>query len=263
MTYLVSVIMATYNSQIFLLESINSIVNQTYKNWELLITDDKSTDGTLEILMKYSNQDSRIIVNKLESNVGPAIARNHSIKLAKGRFIAFCDSDDVWNHTKLEKQIKYMLKNNAYLCYTSFDRIKQDGSLIRVENIPQKVNYAMMNRHNYLGCLTVIYDRKFYNKQYMPELKKRQDWALWLLLLKPGHLAYGLNESLAKYRTRKKSIVNKISDIIFCNWSVYINVLKLNRTESVIKLIVYIIYNIFINTKLKSNALGIASDRKI
>lgn len=242
MSFLISIITPSYNSSNFIEETINSIRQQTYSIWELLITDDCSNDGTWELLQKYQKQDERIKIFRLEKNSGPGVARNNSIKNASGRYIAFCDSDDQWKPDKLEKQIKFMLENDVALSFSSYDVIDEEGNQIGEVKAPEKVTYKKMLRNNYIGCLTAIYDTKKINKMYMPEIRKRQDWALWLNILKKIPFSLSIQENLAVYRDHSKSISSNKIDLIKFNWKIYKNIERFSTIDSTILLFQYFYY---------------------
>lgn len=218
---LVSIIMPSYNSQTFIEKSIDSIIQQTYQNWELLITDDFSEDNTFEIIKKYELADERIKVFRLKSNSGAGVARNNSIKHANGRFIAFCDSDDMWNYKKLESQIDFMLRNNIYFSYSDYILIDENDKKIGERNLPKAVNYNDMLHNNYIGCLTAVYDVEKLGKIYMKDLKNRQDWLLWLDILKKTNYAYNVCEKSAFYRERSDSISANKFKMMRYNWKIY------------------------------------------
>jgi teichuronic acid biosynthesis glycosyltransferase TuaG len=236
---MVSIIMATYNSADFIEHSIMSVLNQTYTNWELLVTDDCSTDNTLNLLQEYASKDKRIKVFFLEKNSGPGVARNYSIKHAKGRFIGFCDSDDQWKPEKLEKQTSLMMEKDCALSYSSYDTINDVGDFIGTVKAIPFLNYKIMLRNNYIGCLTAMYDTQKVGKVYMPEMRKRQDWGLWLLILKKSDYAYGIEESLAVYRNRSHSIsANKIK-LIKYNFSIYRELENFSFIKSTYRLMIF------------------------
>jgi len=203
---LVSIITPTYNSEKFISETIKSVLNQTYTNWELLITDDLSTDNTVAIVESHAKNDSRIKLFKLEKNSGAAIARNNSINNSRGRYIAFLDSDDLWLLNKLELQIEFMKKGNYALTYTSYEKFKNKDTFISNIYSLNKLNYNNMLKNNYIGCLTAIYDSKLLGKMFMPNIRRRQDYALWLKILKRIDYAYGLDMVLSKYRVLETSL---------------------------------------------------------
>ena len=180
----VSIITPTYNSEEFISETITSIINQTYTNWELLITDDCSSDDTLKIIDFFQKKDNRIKLLRLDTNQGAGVARNNSIKDSKGKFIAFCDSDDQWKPDKLEKQIHFIKANNLVFTYSSYDVTDESGNFIKSINAPKTLTLKNILSNNYVGCLTAIYDSAAIGKQYMPAIRKRQDWVLWINILK-------------------------------------------------------------------------------
>lgn len=202
----ISIITPTYNSLQFIEETIQSILNQTYSNWELLITDDCSTDGTRELLKQYASKDNRIKIFQLDKNSGPGVARNNSIKNASGRFIAFCDSDDQWKPDKLEKQIKFLTINDLAFTFSAYQKINEKGEKGGIINIPDEVHYNHLLKSCPIGCLTAIYDTEKIGKVYMPEIRKRQDYGLWLKIFQIIGSAKGMKENLAYYRVRSNSV---------------------------------------------------------
>lgn len=230
---LVSVIMPTYNTGGILAESIESVLTQTYKNLELLITDDHSDDlETLDILKRYSETDARVKVFYLEKNMGPGYARNNSIKRAQGRYIAFCDSDDRWMADKVEKQLAFLAERKCCLTYSSYVICRQDGRETGIFIAPKKVSYAGMKRDDKIGCLTAMYDTTFFGKFYFPMLRKRQDWAMFILLLKRCRMAYGLKEPLAYYRLRNDSLSSNKRSLVRFNINVYHKILGFSKAKS-------------------------------
>lgn len=213
---LVSIIMPTYNSEKYIKDTIESILAQTYINWELLITDDSSTDNTIMLIKTYQAYDKRINLFTLSKNKGAAIARNNSISNSNGRFIAFCDSDDTWNNDKLEKQIGFMLNNNFHFSFSYYNIIDEDNNLLKKIVTRDKVTYNDLLITCDIGCLTAVYDVEHFGKNYMYNIRKRQDYTLWLKLLKRTKFAYAYKESLANYRYRKGSISsNKFSALCY------------------------------------------------
>lgn len=202
----ISIITPTYNSLQFIDNTIQSILNQSYTNWELLITDDCSTDGTWDLLKQYTFKDNRIKIFQLEKNSGPGVARNHSIKQATGRFIAFCDSDDVWLPDKLEKQVNFLTKNDLAFTFSSYQKIDESGKKKGIIKSVDKITYTALLKTCPIGCLTAIYDTEKIGKIYMPEIRKRQDYGLWLKILKLIGSTRGMPEVLANYRERSNSV---------------------------------------------------------
>ena len=222
MNNLVSIITPCYNSENFISETINSVLDQTYKNWEMIIVDDVSTDKSVDIISTFCKQDSRIQLHQLLDNSGAAIARNKAIELAQGSFIAFLDSDDLWLPKKLEYQLEFMLKNKYSLSYTSYEIINEEGHLTnRIINCKDKLDYNRMLYSNEIGCLTAMYNRDVLGKILMPEIRKRQDYGLWLKILKAEKYAFGLTVVLAQYRNRSKSMSNNKVEMLKWNWNLY------------------------------------------
>ena len=201
MNSLVSIITPFYNSSKFIEECVNSVAVQSYSNWELLIVDDFSDDNSKELLLSLEKKDERIKVTFLDNNIGAAKARNVAIRQARGKYIAFLDSDDFWEKNKLEKQIKFMEKKDIAFSFTSYAPISEDGSVsFPAIKAPYKIDYFAYLKNTIIGCLTVVIDKEKVGDFEMPIIKSSHDMALWLLIMKRGFDAYGLNESLAKYR---------------------------------------------------------------
>ena len=231
---LVSIITPSYNSANFIGETIESIQAQTYKNWELIITDDCSKDNTIEVINSYIANDSRIKLFKLEKNSGGGVARNNSIENANGRYIAFCDSDDRWYPEKLEKQIDFMLKKDCAFSYTSYMTCDDDGEINGIVVCPRQVTLSSSLRDDKIGCLTVVYDVEKVGKIFLPDIRKRQDWGMKLKILKKCVCAYGMKEPLAIYRLREGSISRKKKHLIKYNIKVYHDVLGWSKLRSVL-----------------------------
>ncbi|MGB5205168.1 MAG: glycosyltransferase family 2 protein [Eudoraea sp.] len=221
MTKLVSIITPVHNSEQFLECCIESVLTQTYENWEHILVDDCSSDNSKAIIESYQEQDPRIKYYGLQENSGAGMARNKGIEFAKGKYIAFLDSDDVWYPEKLEKQLHFMEQNNYHFTFTDYDQINEAGQrLSKVLKCKPIVTYKNALYKNPIGCLTVIYDVEFFGKQYMSSIRKRQDYALWLKLLKKTN-GYGLNECLASYRVGNESISANKLDLLKYEWKIY------------------------------------------
>ena len=206
MNDLVSIIMPSYNTAPYIRETIQSVLDQTYQNWELIIVDDCSTDNTDEVVA--SIQDDRIRYLKNEKNSGAAVSRNRALREAKGRWIAFLDSDDLWMPEKLEKQISFMKDHGYTLSYTEYEKIDEESKPLNIYvSGPEKVNKRKMYNYDYIGQLTMMYSAKEFGLIQIKDIKKNNDYAIRLQLYKkPGTCAYLLKENLAKYRVRKVSI---------------------------------------------------------
>jgi len=202
----ISIITPTYNSKDFIPQTINAIINQTYCYWELIVTDDCSSDETWGLLQEYVRKDNRIKIFQLEKNSGTGVARHNSIKHATGRYIAFCDSDDVWLPEKLEKQIDFLQKNDLAFTFSSYRKINEMGEKGGVVKALPLVSYNDLLKTCSIGCLTAIYDTEKIGKVYMPEIRKRQDYGLWLKIFKIIGSSKGMEEILALYRVRTNSV---------------------------------------------------------
>lgn len=235
--------MPTYNSELFIKESIKSIQNQTYSNWELLITDDSSTDNTVLVIKNLQKADPRIKLFTLDKNRGTGYARNNSIKMAKGRYIAFCDSDDLWIENKLELQLEFIEKNKLSFSYSSYQIIDENGKLKKIRVCPEEISYWSTLINNRIGCLTVIYDRKKIGLRLMKEIRKRQDYLLWLEILKDIGGTKGIVIPLATYRVRPNSISRKKLNLLKYNYQVY-RLLNYNKIISGLLLILFL-FNYF------------------
>ena len=230
---LVSVIMPTFNASKYLAGSIESILSQTYTNLELLITDDCSTDETRNILKEFSERDKRVKVKYLKENSGPGVARNRSIERAKGRYIAFCDCDDRWMPDKLERQIAHMRKHDCALCSSSYLICDENDKITGVNISPSHVTLGMLKRDNKIGCLTAIYDiKRLGHKFYMPAIRKRQDWALFLNILKECQICFCITEPLAYYRQRVDSVSSNKFSLVKYNVNVYETVFGYTRLRA-------------------------------
>ena len=228
----VSIITPTYNSADFLAETIEAIQAQTFTDWEMLITDDCSSDSTRELVQAYAEKDERIKLFVLEKNSGAGAARNNSLSHAKGRYIAFCDSDDRWTADKLEKQIAFMQENDHAFTYTGYHVCDEPGTIIGEVKCRAKETFGSLKCDDKIGCLTVVYDSEKIGKVSFPLLRKRQDWGMKLLALQKCHEAYGIQEPLAIYRKRADSISRNKMSLVKYNIAVYEKVLGWSPVEA-------------------------------
>lgn len=223
---LVSIIMPNYNSETFIESSIQSVLAQSYKNWELLFVDDCSTDRSVEKAKAFD--DSRIKIFLKEKNEGAASARNFAIEKASGRWIAFLDSDDSWSPDKLQKQIEFMISKNVAFSFTDYKVVTKSGNVLFYKSPKNICTYSDILKHNHIGCLTVVYDVERLGKLYMPEnAVKREDLACWLSILKKDVNAVCLHEFLAEYVIHSHSVSSNKTKMIKYQWNVYRNVEKL------------------------------------
>ncbi|HOA82018.1 MAG TPA: glycosyltransferase family 2 protein [Defluviitaleaceae bacterium] len=201
---LVSIIMPSWNTGKWIGESIESVIKQTYQDWELIIVDDCSTDNTDKVVANY--RDSRIKYFKNDINSGAALTRNRALREAQGEWIAFLDSDDLWLPCKLEKMIKFMETNNYSFAYHRYEKINEDGEPLNIEvSGPKVVTKRKMYNYGYPGCLAFMYSAKVHGLIQIKNIKKNNDYAILLKLCKTAD-CFLLDENLAKYRIRKKSI---------------------------------------------------------
>lgn len=230
---LVSIITPVYNAAKFLSETIKSVQNQTYINWELLLVDDCSKDNSADIIKEFQKKDKRVKYIKLEKNSGASVSRNTGIKSAKGRFIAFVDSDDIWKPKKLEIQIHYMLNENLGFTFTSYRYMKENG--IRTNKIakaPNKIDYNGLLKNTIIGCSTVVIDRNIIGDFKMPLVRRGQDTATWLQILRNEKYAYGIEDDLVNYRLVGDSLSSNKIKSLKRTWNTYRNVEKLNVFKS-------------------------------
>lgn len=219
---LVSVIMPTYNCGRFITETIESIQAQTYANWEIEIVDDCSKDDTKQIVEALMEKDPRIHYHCLENNSGAAVARTEAMKLARGEYMAFCDSDDLWMPDKLERQLAFMNENGYAFSCTAYEQIDEESkSLDRVIKTIKKTDYNRLLLDCPVGNSTVMYNVGMMGKFEVPNIRKRNDDALWLTMLKKEKYIWGMPDVLMRYRIRKNSISSNKLSVIKYHWILY------------------------------------------
>ena len=219
---LVSIIMPSFNAERYIAHSIESVLAQTYRHWELLVTDDCSTDSTPQIVRAFAEKDERINFAIAPKHQGIALTRNLSIHRAKGRFVAFLDNDDLWLPNKLEIQIGFMLSNNYAFSYSAYELMNEDGTpKHKVIKTKGEVDYYKYLRNTILGSGTIVMDVQQTGTLVMPLNATSDDMALWCEVLKDGFVAYPINDVLMRYRIRNNSAsANKIK--ASCDvWRVY------------------------------------------
>jgi len=249
---LVSIITPAYNSETTIAETIKSVIAQTYEYWEMIVVDDFSTDKTSNIVKKFSESDERIILITLKVNDGVANARNTAIKKAKGRYIAFLDSDDLWASDKLLRQINFMQIRNCYFSYTAYEIVDVDGrEMNKIVAASEQRGYKELLKQNTIGCLTVIIDSNEIANIEMPPIE-HEDFALWLTILSRDYVAYGLNENLAKYRKLGDSLsFNKFKTVGWV-WKIY----RKNQSIGYVRAFIYLIHFI-VRSVIKYKKLGL------
>ncbi|SEH64548.1 Glycosyl transferase family 2 [Ruminococcus flavefaciens] len=214
---MVSIIMPSYNTGKYIADTIESVLAQTYKNWELIIVDDCSTDDTNEVVNKFK-YDDRIKYLKNDHNSGAAVSRNKALREAKGKWIAFLDSDDLWLPHKLMWQLKFMKKHDYHFSYTNYCEIDEDGVETGVlVTGPKRITKTDMFNYCWPGCLTVMYDREYVGLIQILDIKKNNDYAMWLKVCQKAD-CYLLNKCLAKYRKGRKGSVSSHSVKTMVGW---------------------------------------------
>lgn len=222
MNELISIITPTYNCGKFIEGTILSVIKQTYKNWEMIIVDDCSSDNTKSIVEHFAASDPRIKYVCLEKNSGAAVARTYAMELANGAYMAFLDSDDLWKPDKLEKQLNFMKKNNINFSCTAYEQIDEhDRPLGKVIKTVKKTDYNRLLLDCPVGNSTVMYNVMAMGKFKVPNIRKRNDDALWLQMLKKERYIYGLDDILMEYRVRENSISSNKLSLIKYHWKLY------------------------------------------
>lgn len=231
---MISIITPAYNAENFICETIKSVQAQTYKDWELIIVDDCSTDYTSVLANDYAKEDSRIKVIKAPQNGGVAKARNIGLENAKGDYIAFVDSDDLWKPEKLKKQLAFMKEKGCILSYTDFQKFNTtDASLGKVMRCPKKMRANDILKNTAIGCLTVMVDKKQAGEFRMPPLNHTEDNCTWYHILKnTGQTAYNLGEVLSLYRDGNASMTKNKGKSAKQQWETYRCYFKFSRIKS-------------------------------
>ena len=212
---LVSIITPVYNAEKFISKTIQSVINQTYKNWELILIDDCAKDDSANIIAGFTANDNRIKYYKLGQNSGAAVARNTGIQKALGRYLAFLDSDDLWLADKLEKQMDMMIKGSYSFVFSAIKIIDENGAIIKdVISVPQRVSYNMLLKRTVIATSSVLLDRCKIGNFTMPLRRSGQDYATWLMILRKISYAIGINDGLVLYRKSTTSLSsNKFKSI--------------------------------------------------
>jgi glycosyltransferase involved in cell wall biosynthesis len=247
---MVSIITPAYNVEHFISAAIQSVINQTFTNWEMIIVDDASEDNTCAIIQDFIAIDNRIKLLQHSQNLGTGVARNKGIKKATGNYIAFLDADDVWEPHKLETQLVFMEAHKIAISYSSYELIDEQGNALNkiVEALP-RVTFNKQLKCNYIGNLTGMYNVDVLGKLYLPEITKRQDWVMWLKAIKKAGEARGIQESLAKYRIRKDAISSNKMSLLKHNFNVYRKELKFSMIKSTAYLVLFLLEYFFIKPK--------------
>lgn len=231
---LFSVIVPCHNADVYIVEAIESVISQSYTNWELLIIDDCSSDNSVSIIQNYCSIDNRIKYYKTKEPSGsPALPRNIGIENAMGRFIAFLDSDDVWLPNKLEEQLKLFDKTETAIVYSNYEKMAETGKREnRIIKAPSTVDYKQLLLGNVIGCLTAVYDTDKIGKVYFSE-HSHEDYIMWLSILKRGYMAKNTNTVTALYRVRNKSVSSNKLKALSWQWSIYVDVEKTGYLKAI------------------------------
>jgi teichuronic acid biosynthesis glycosyltransferase TuaG len=242
---LVSVIMPAYNCGDFIGITLDSVINQTYQNWEVIVVNDYSTDNTAEVVQAYINKDNRIKCYNLEKNSGAAVARNKAIDIATGKYMAFLDSDDVWFPEKLTKQIAFMEENNYGFTCTSYTKIDEQGKYLnRIIVAQPKRDYDGVLK-TCPGNSTVIYDAEKLGKFKIPDIKKRNDYVMWLQVIKKEKYLYGIEEPFGSHRIGIEGISSNKRSLVGYHWKVYREIEKLSLLRSSYLIVYWVIVTVF------------------
>lgn len=227
----VSIITPSYNSEKYISETIKSVQNQTYSDWELIIVDDCSTDKSCEIVENFAKIDPKIRLLKQKKNSGAGAARTRGMEESSGRFIAYLDADDIWFSNKLEIQVDFMKVNKCGFSCTSYEVISDEGEKLnkKIYMLP-KANYVEFLTNNLLQTVGIMVDTSIVDAKYlvMPNIRRRQDAATWLQILKAGYVCYGIEQILAQYRRTKNSLSGNKVKAVQGVWHLYRNIEKLS-----------------------------------
>lgn len=225
----VSVIIPVYNAEKYIANTIESVLNQTYKDIEIVIVDDCSNDNSKTIIEAYAKLNSNIIYHLQKENGGAAVSRNTALSIASGRYVAFLDSDDLWFPDKTKKQMDLIKENSAAMCFTAIEMINENGEMIKGKrNIKNKINYNFLLKNTMIATSSVLIDREVVGNFQMPLIRSGQDYATWLKLMRDGLEAYGIDEVLVKYRVGRNSLSSNKLKSIKQVWSIQVNSEKIN-----------------------------------
>ena len=241
---LISIVTPMYNSEKYIKDTIKSVIAQTHKNWELIIVNDCSSDGSLSIAEQHARGDSRIKIVYQSRNTGISAARNMGVTRAQGRYVAFIDSDDMWKPGKLAKQLSFMQRNGYSFVYTSCELVGESGEpMNKIINPRTSVNYRQLLNSNCIVCSSVMINTEII-KVHVPYVK-HEDYATWLDILKDGHTAYALQDALTEYRIRKTSVsANKFKSLSWV-FNIYRKHLNMPLIQALWRVIIYLFCGIF------------------
>lgn len=238
----VSVITPVYNVAKVIEKTLNSMLMQDYKNLEIVLVDDCSKDNSAEIIKRYLDKYPNIVYHKQVKNGGAAVARNTALNIAKGRYVAFLDSDDLWCDGKISKQLSFMKENNAAISCTAMDCIdEEDNSLNSVREVHKIISYKFLLHNTMIATSTVMIDRNKTGNFQMPLRRGGQDYATWLMLMRNGTICYGLNEVLSHYRVMNNSLSSNKWKSIRQVWEIQTQDEKINKMAAAINVCFFIV----------------------
>lgn len=244
-TPLVSVVMPCYNAEKYIRESIDSVINQTFKDWELIVVNDGSKDGSLSIIQEYASKDQRVrFVDCKTPSGSPSEPRNIGIRNSQGRYIAFLDSDDIWTSEKLESQLNLFSQGDYIIVYCNYESITEDGERMnRINKEPKSCDYHQLLKFNCIGCSEAIIDTEKIGK---PEFKKvgHEDYLYWLMIMKNGGIAANTNKVQLLYRERTSSVSSDKFQAVRWTWHIYRKELKLPLLKAIYCFSCYVIKGI-------------------
>lgn len=235
---LVSVIMPIYNAEKYLVETLNSVFNQSYQNIEIVLVDDCSTDASAAIVSKMKTTHPEIVYYRQEKNMGAGAARNKALELAKGRYVAFLDSDDIWIFNKIQKQLDLMKEKKAVFSYTAIEMIDENNNILKSKrNIKETCDYKYLLHNTIIATSSVVIDRTASGDFRMPLRRGGQDYATWLMLLRDGAVAHGINEALVKYRVASGSLSSNKFKSIKQVWEIQTQDEHINKISAIFHVI--------------------------
>ena len=241
---MVSIITPSRNTEKYIARTMDSVLAQTYGEWEMIIVDDLSTDNSPSIIETYAQKDSRIKLIRSEQKSGASGSRNRAIEASQGQYIAFLDADDLWIPEKLEKQIMFMEKHDLAFTYSSYKTINENDEVLTTFVTVPEISYESMLKTCSVGCLTAVYDTEKLGKMYLPKLPTKEDYVLWLNIMKKINTTQGIIEPLAYYRIGETSVSSNKVNAAAWQWKVYRDVEKLGLVKSIYYFVNYVYFGI-------------------
>ena len=241
---MVSIITPSRNTEKYIARTMDSVLAQTYGEWEMIIVDDLSTDNSPSIIETYVQKDSRIKLIRSEQKSGASGSRNRAIEASQGQYIAFLDADDLWMPEKLEKQIMFMAKHDLAFTYSSYKTINENDEVLTTFVTVPEISYESMLKTCSVGCLTAVYDTEKLGKMYLPKLPTKEDYVLWLNIMKKINTTQGIIEPLAYYRIGETSVSSNKVNAAAWQWKVYRDVEKLGLAKSIYYFVNYVYFGI-------------------